>query len=207
LKCYLTLPDLLFSSKNYTILSDQGEENMTEPSLTKEGGVLPDERIVPVMFYSLTTVARGGIAIKSTLRANIWIRTEAVSEYVYVRKAQVVTFGGPSIQPETYQNYFMPTSQVIAYHVLPPNDEPLDYDETEMNRKMEAVTAMVGTFRFNGQIRISSQISLAANLDTMKSSFLSLYNVEVSNPFLQGMGAIKVPLVLMRPHYIHFGLK
>lgn len=180
---------------------------MTEPNQTVDVGILPDERLVPVMVYSLTTVARGGLAIRSTLRANIWIRTEAVSEYVHIRKAQVVTFGGPSIQPETYQNYFMPTSQVVAYHTLPPSDEPLDYDETEKNRKMEAVTALVGTFRFNGQIRISSQISLAANLDTMKASFLSLYNVEVSNPFLQGMGVFRVPLVLMRPHYLHFGMK
>lgn len=180
---------------------------MTEPTPTLEGGILPDERIVPVMVYSLNTVARGGLTVKSTLRANIWMRTEAVPEYVHLAKAQVVTFGGPSIQPEAYREYYIPTSQVIAYHTLPPNNEPSDYDETEKNRKMEPVTTMVGTFRFNGYIRISSQISLSSNLDTMKAAFLSLYDVEISNPFLQGMGVIKAPLVLMRPSYIHFGIK
>ena len=180
---------------------------MIEPNPTLEGGTLPDERIVPVMVYSLNTVARGGLKVKSTLRANIWMRTEAVPEYVHITKAQVVTFGGTSIQAEAYQDYFIPTSQVIAYHTLPPNNEPLDYDETEMNRKMEPVIVMVGTFRFNGYIRLSSQISLSANLDMMKASFISLYNVEISNPFLQGMGVIIVPLVLTRPSYIHFGIK
>jgi hypothetical protein len=179
---------------------------MAEPNPIQTEGISPNERHVPVMVYSLTTVARGEIIIKSSLRANIWIRTEAVPEFIHIWKAQVITFGGTSIHPETYHDYFIPTSQVLAYHTLPPSEEPLDYEATESIRKMEMVTVLVGTFRFSGKIRISSQISLVENLEMMKSSFISLYDAVISNPFLQGMGVIKIPLVLMRPNHIHLGL-
>jgi len=178
---------------------------MTTP--VPEIALSPDEKTAPVMLYTAAGLARGLLVLKSTLRANIWLRTAAVGEFIRLLNTHVMTFGGGSSQTTTFREYFVPAAQVIACHPVPPSNEPLDYEENEANRKMEAVTALVGTFRFHGLIRISSHIPLSNNLDIMHSEFLSLYQVEIGNSFLAGTGMLQAPMALIRPRAVHFGVK
>jgi hypothetical protein len=128
-------------------------------------------------------------------------------EFVHLLNAQVLVFGGGSVQSMSFQEFLVPTLQIIAYHILPPTKDPVDYDETELNRKMEPATAFVGTFRMSGYVRMANHLDLAKNLEVTRSTFLSFYEVDVSNPGLPNMGTLRVPMMLIRPNAVSFGLR
>jgi hypothetical protein len=94
---------------------------------------------------------------------------------------------------------------VIAFHTLPPTDEPLDYDPSEGDRKMEAVDLLVGTFVMKGQIRISTHTEVDHTLESAVVSWMSVYDVSITNPYLPQMPALQVPMVLVNPSHISFG--
>jgi hypothetical protein len=111
----------------------------------------------------------------------------------------VLIFGGPGgIQQASYSEYFVPTLQILAYHLVPPAKDPPDYDPSEPNRKMEPSILLVGTFKFNGYLRMATQANLAKYLDVARESFFSLYDVEITNPGLPSANPLKVSLVLAR---------
>lgn len=167
----------------------------------------PDEKTTPVMLYTHQVVVRGEVVTKqSVLRVNIWLRTDGAPHYMHILNPQVLVFGGGTPKAESFLELYFPTSQLIAFHILPPADEALDYDASEANRMMQPVNVMVGTFLMKGNIRISTQTEIAASLEVARVSWLSLYEVEITNPFLPQMPAMHVPMTLVSPFQVAFGL-
>ncbi len=167
----------------------------------------PDERTMPVMLYGHESVVRGDVVVKDSVqRVNIWLRTDGAPKYMHLLKPQVLVFGGSPVKAFTYSEMFYPTSQLIAFHSLPPTEEPLDYDPEEANRTMETVDVMVGTFVMKGKIRISTQTEIGVSLEVARVSWLSLYQVSITNPYLTQMPAIQTPMVLVNPNHVAFGL-
>jgi hypothetical protein len=167
----------------------------------------PDEMTSAVMLYTLQSVVRGEAVVKRNVpRVNIWLRTDGAPRYMHVLKAQVLVFGGSPVKAASYSELYFPTSQVIAFHTLPPTEEPLDYDPSEGDRKMEAVDLLVGTFVMKGQIRISTHTEVDHTLESAVVSWMSVYDVSITNPYLPQMPALQVPMVLVNPSNVSFGL-
>jgi hypothetical protein len=166
-----------------------------------------DEKFTPVFVYTQNMFVRGEVVTKETMRVSTWLRTAAMPEYVHLFKAQVLIFGGGAPTSATFHELLIPTVHIAAFHMQPPAKDPLDFDETEQNRKMEPTTALLGTFRIFGYIRMASQMDLGKNLEINRSMFLSFYDAEISNPLLANMGVIRVPMLLIRPAGVSFGLK
>lgn len=165
----------------------------------------PDEKTTPVMLYTHDTAVRGDVVSKqNVLRMNIWLRTDGAPKYMHVLKPQVIVFGGTPVRPLTFSEIFFPTSQLIAFHTLPPTDEPLDYDPNEANRVMQDVKALVGTFVVKGRIRISAQTELATSLEVARSAWMSIYEAEIANPYLPQMPVMQVPMMLLNPEQVAF---
>ncbi len=157
------------------------------------------EKATPVMVYTLNTLARGEVITKEHMRVSTWLRTQGAPDFVGLYNAHVLVFGGPTgIQQFSFAEYFIPTQQIMAYHLVPPAKETLDYDPSEPNRKMDPTVMLVGTFRFNGHIRLAAQSKLSKYLETARESFFSLYDVEITNPGLPSASVLKVPIVLAR---------
>ena len=95
--------------------------------------------------------------------------------------------------------------QVAAFHLAPPAQDSLDYDASEVNRVMQPVHVMIGSFLLNGKMRISTQAEFATSLDVMRASWASVYEVSVSNPFLPQF-SLQVPMLLVNPSLVVFGL-
>ena len=167
----------------------------------------PDEKSAPVMLYAKNSVVRGEAVVKQILpRLNIWLRTEGAPKYMHILKPQVLVFGGSPPKASSYSEIFFPTSEVIAFHTLPPVEEPPDYDPNEANREMDVIELLVGTFVMKGKIRISTQAELATSLETARASWMSVYDVWVTNPYLPQMPALQVPMMLINPNQVAFGL-
>ena len=157
------------------------------------------------MLYTQTTLVRGDVVTtKNVLRVNIWLRTDGAPKYLHVLKPQVLVFGGAPVKPLAYSEIYFPTSQVIGFHTLPPTDEPLDYDPNEANRMMQPVEALVGTFVMRGRIRISTQTDIGSSLEVARIAWMSIYEVEVTNPYLPQMPALRVPMALVNPTQVAF---
>jgi hypothetical protein len=166
----------------------------------------PDEKTSLVMLYTMHNVVRGEAVVKQNVpRVNIWLRTDGVPRYIHILKPQVLVFGGSPVKSLTYSELYFPTSQVIAFHTLPPTEEALDYDATEADRRMEEVDLMVGTFVMNGKIRISTHTEVDTTLESARVSWISVYEVSITNPYLPQMPALQVPMVLVNPSYVAFG--
>lgn len=164
-----------------------------------------DEKVTPVMLYTQDTLVRGEVVTKkNVLRVNIWLRTDGAPKYMHVLKPQVLVFGGSPVKPLSYSEIYYPTSQLIGFHTLPPTEEPLDYDPNEMNRMMQPVDVMVGTFLMKGKIRISTQTDIGASLEVARISWMSLYDAEITNPYLPQMPPLHVPMALVNPVHVAF---
>jgi hypothetical protein len=122
-------------------------------------------------------------------------------------KTTVVFLGGNvPVKPVTYPEFIVAASQILAFHIAPPNHDPMDYEESEANRIMEPVTALVGAFRFNGLMRISTATDVSTNLAVSRSPWLSLYHVSISSDSLPAIGTIQAPMLVVRPNQIFFGI-
>jgi hypothetical protein len=83
---------------------------------------------------------------------------------------------------------------------------PLDYDPHEANRVMQDVKVLVGTFVVKGRIRISSQTEFGTSLEVARASWLSVYDAEIANPYLPQMPVVQVPMMLVNPERVAFGV-
>ena len=167
----------------------------------------PDEKTTPVMLYTPHSVVRGELVTKQSVqRINIWLRTDGAPKYMHILKPQILVFGGSPVKALSYAQIFFPTSEIIAFHTLPPTDEQLDYDPNEANRTMEPIDLLVGTFVMKGKIRISTQTEISTSIEMARISWMSVYDVAVTNPYLPQMAALQVPMVLVNPTRVSFAL-
>lgn len=167
----------------------------------------PDEKTAPVMLYAKNSVIRGDAVVKqNTPRVNIWLRTDGAPRYMHILKPQVLVFGGSPPKALSYSEIYFPTSEAIAFHPLPPFEEPLDYDPSEADREMDVVELLIGTFVMKGKIRISTHMEVATTLEAARVSWMSVYDVWVTNPYLPQMPALQVPMMLVNPSHVAFGL-
>ena len=167
----------------------------------------PDERTTPVMLYTHESVVRGEVVTKESVhRVNIWLRTDGAPKYMHMLKAQVLVFGGSPVKALSYSELYFPTSRLIGFHTLPPTDEPLDYEADEANRMMQPVDVFVGTFIIRGKIRISTQTEVGTSLEVARVAWMSVYEATITNPYLPQMPAMQIPMVLVNPTHVAFGV-
>jgi hypothetical protein len=170
-------------------------ENSTQPTPT----LASDEKSTPVMIYTPQALIWGKVISKEAIRVNIWLRTDVAPLYMRLIDAQVLLIGGrTSPKPVKHATLYVQTNQIIAFHLLPPAEEPLDYDPDEPNRIMQPTTALLGFFQFDGSIRMSAQTELDNFLNASKGEFLPLYNAKMTCPAIPSIKAIQTPLVLIQ---------
>ena len=167
----------------------------------------PDEKTTPAMLYTQDTLVRGDVVTtQNVLRVNIWPRTDGAPKYMHLLKPQVIVFGGSPVKALSYSEIYFPTSQLIAFHTMPPSDEPVDYEMSEANRMMQDVEVVAGTFVMKGKIRISIHTELAASLEMARVAWMSLYEVTITNPYLPQMPALQLPMALVNPSHVAFAM-
>jgi len=165
----------------------------------------PEDKVTPLMLYTSYGMVRAELVTKQNVRVNIWLRTDNAPRYLHLIKAQVVLVGGSAIKTLSYSDVFLPAETIIAYHLLPPGTEPMDYEETEVNRRMQPATALLNSFLFKGELRISTQSDFGTTIEVARTSWLSFYNVDVSNSYLPQL-ALRAPMMLINPTRVTFAL-
>ena len=165
-----------------------------------------DEKATPVMVYTPYHLAWGEVITKELIRLSTWLRTQAAPQYIYLHNAQLMYVGGGPPAPVSVAELHIPIAQVCAFHMIPPHQDPVDYDPNEPNRKMVQVSALVGSFRFDGLLRMSTQSSLYTFLEVIKETYTSLYDVKVTQPQRPSMTPLQIPYTIVRRDTAQFSL-
>jgi len=147
------------------------------------------------------------VVTKQGVRVSTWLRTQGVPEYIHLFKPTVIHFGSGVIKTLSYEEFYVPVSIVLAFHLAPPVSDPLDYDANETNRKMVPATSLLGTFQFKGSLRISSLGTLSSSIELAHSSWMSIYDVDVTNHSMPQMQAIHVPMILISPKQVSLAIE
>ncbi|MEN4013287.1 MAG: hypothetical protein AB1453_15095 [Chloroflexota bacterium] len=164
-----------------------------------------DEKVASVMVYMSGRLVWGEVIVKDSIRVSTWLRTNAAPELLTFYNAKIlITTQSDNPRPILQSELSLFASQIIAYHLIPPQQDPVDYDPTEPNRIMEPVTVWADTFRMDGHMRLSAISSLKKYLDVTREIYTSLYNVDVSNPLIPDMGILKVPYIIVRQTSVLF---
>lgn len=164
-----------------------------------------DEKTALVMLYTKNMLVRGEIVVKENVRVSIWLRTQGVPNFIHVLAPNVILLEGTPPKSLAYPEVFVPTAEVIAFHLAPPASEPFDYDDSEHNRMMQPVSMLVASFMLKGKLRISTQADLATFLDVSSTGWMSVYEADISNPYLPQF-SLHVPMLLVSPTHVSFGL-
>jgi hypothetical protein len=164
-----------------------------------------DEKATLVLAYTHNMLVRGEAVTKDNAHVNVWLRTDGAPNYIHLLNAQVLIFWGGPPKLLSYTEFFLPTLEVVGFHVAPPSNEALDYDPNEKNRAMDTISVLLGMFMFKGKIRYSAQTGLGSSLEVARTTWMSLYEVDVSNPAMPQF-AMHVPMMLMRPTQVSFGV-
>ncbi len=158
-----------------------------------------DEKSAQVMIYTLNALFWGEVVVKTVIRVSTWLRTNTVPDWIPLYNAgSIVTTSGTPPHTNSFVEVAVPVPQIIAYHLLPPAEDVLDYDTTEPNRRMEPVNALIGTFQVKGLLRINSSSNLRRYLEVTREAYTPIDDAEVTNLILPAFGPIKVPYVLIR---------
>jgi hypothetical protein len=166
----------------------------------------PDEIATPVMVYTQNALSWGQLITKKAIRAGIILRSTVLPDYLSIYQAHLMNLQGREIvKPVAFNELHFSIEQIIGFHVMPPNEEPPDYDPDEPNRKMEPITVLVGKFFFHGHVRISDQTNLKTFLDVTKIEFTSMYDVDIAHVSNAGMKPIHVPMCQVRRQAVIFG--
>ena len=164
-----------------------------------------EEKITPIMVYTKDSVFRGEVITKENVRVSTWLRTQGAPRYIRLLRANIVQFSS-AVKSFNTPEVFIPLQIVIALHMIPPANDGTDYDPQEANRAMLPIIAGVGTFQFKGLIRVSAQTGIGPTLELSKISWLSLYDLEISNSFLPQMPVMQLPLAIVNPEHVYFSV-
>lgn len=163
------------------------------------------EKVSSVMIYTNERLVWGEVITMEAIRVSTWLRTPAIPQFMCVYDAHELRFGSSETpRPQSFQELYLPSAQIIAFHIKPPGRDPLDYDPNEQMRKMEPTTALVGWFRFDGFLRMSTQTNVSRFLDVSKETFTALYDIDITQPAMPALGVVRTPFALLRTDNVWF---
>jgi hypothetical protein len=165
-----------------------------------------DEKATTVMVYSRNKLVHGDLVTRKTVKVSALPRMQAFANYLHILNSQIWLFGGGEPCVVKYPEYFFPMDRMIGLHIAPPNSDVPDFTAGLANRTMQDISMILGVFVVKGQIRVSTQVPLAGNLELAYKNWLSVYEADVSCPFLAKMPVIHVPLILVKPAEASFGI-
>lgn len=180
---------------------------MTTATQTKPYTLEANDKVAQVMVYTINALYWGEVVVKEVVRVSTWLRTNTRPDRVTLYNAKIMpTSGGGAARPIVTTELHVAVSQIIAFHLVPPAKDPLDFDPTEPNRRMEPVSMLIGNFRIDGHLRLAGKTNLAKFLEVTHEEFTSIYDAKVSNPGMASFGTIAVPYTLVRQELTVFML-
>jgi len=180
---------------------------MTDQNQASTYPLADDDKLTPAMFYTNHGIIWGQVFSKQAIRVSTWLLTDMVPSYIKIIEAQQLLIGGSQTQaPIKTPILYLQINNINAYHLMPPVEEPVDYDPNEPNRKMVPTTGFIGYFRFDGFSRMADFTNMDNYLGAAKADFIPLYDSKMTCPLVASIKGIQAPMVLLRQERVIFHL-
>jgi hypothetical protein len=167
-----------------------------------------DEKSSPVMAYMRDALCWGDVVTKEKILVSRWLRTQTAPESICIYNARIIIpSSGSSPAPMQFSELHIPTQEILAFHLIPPQQDPTDYDPNDPNSHLYPITTLVGKFKMDGHLYLSIHSNLARYLEIIHENYTSLYNVEISCPQMPSLGLMRVPYVLINRTSSVFALR
>ena len=167
--------------------------------------VREDEKAASIMAYTLSAIHWGTIVVKKAIRVSTWLRTNLAPDLVTIYNAHTLTTSNASSAKSiASREIYLFTNQIIGFHLLPPQEDPADFDSTEPNRYMDPVTVLIGSFKIEGFLRLSMLFNAEKYLDVTRENFTSIYNAEINNISIPASKPMRVPYLIVRQNSVVF---
>jgi hypothetical protein len=158
-----------------------------------------NEKSVPVMLYTQSSMILGEVRVVSQIRVCTWLKTSSAPDVVRLFNAKVIlTTGTSPAKPIQFPELHIPNKEILAMHLLPQTSEPLDYDSTEPNRHLMPVSILFSAFRVDGSLWVSTRVDLAKFIELNREDFTSVYDVHITSPIFTSLPAIRAPMMICR---------
>ncbi len=177
-------------------------ESPAEESKPPIPEIQEDEKSANVMVYTQSAIHWGMLIVKQAVRISTWLRTNLAPEVLTIYNVHSLLTNIPGAKPIPSRVLYLFTSEVLAFHMIPPQVDPPDFDPTEPNRYMDPVSILVGTFRIDGHIRLSLISNVEKYLDRTREEFTSIYDARISNIANPSAGVMKVPYLIVRQNAV-----
>jgi len=172
---------------------------MSEQTVAYPYPVAEDEKVSKVMVYTSSLLCWGEVVTKDMIRVSTWLRTNAAPDYLTLFQARVLQVHQSSAQkPVLHKELHIPANQILSIHLIPPAQDPPDYDPKDCIRRLVPVTVLVGAFQMDGDLLIAQKSDINKFLEITKETYTSLYNVELTYPLATSAGKLKVPFLIFR---------
>jgi hypothetical protein len=158
-----------------------------------------DEKAAHVMAYTANALYWGEVVVKDVIRVSTWLRTNSAPIRICLYQARaLVTSPIHEAKPVHFRELYLPTSEILVFHLVPPVKDPPDFDPSEPNRRVQPVSLLVGSFRVDGSLRVSDRSSLSKYLEVNRESFTSLYDAQITSLSNPAFNVISVPYLIFR---------
>jgi len=166
-----------------------------------------DDKVAHVLVYTSSALTKGEIVVKQLIRVSTWLRTNTAPDRLWLYNAKALsTVAGAAVKPASFTELYIPTSKIQAFHLLPPDKDPPDYDPSEPNRHMQPTSLLVANFRIDGHLRLAYQTTVGTFLEITRETFSSIYDARISCPQIPSMAIMSVPFVLVRQEACIFAI-
>jgi prepilin-type processing-associated H-X9-DG protein len=166
----------------------------------------PNEKTTPVVVYARNKLIQGDLVTIENARVSIWLRMQNLPNYIHLLKANILFFDGSAPKSLEFNEYYFPIERIIAFHLAPPAIEQLDYNPDASDRTLVDVSLILGEFLLKGKIRLSTRADFATGLELSHMTWLSVYEAEITSPFLAQIPVIHTPMMLVNPRQVSFGI-
>jgi hypothetical protein len=159
----------------------------------------PGDKATAVTLYTAQSVLRGDLVTREMVRVSTWLRTPGLPEYAGLYNVTMARASGAGeAQVLELDEYHQPVPHIIALHLTPPKEEPVEHDPMEQNRKMVPVSAIGGPFRIDALMRMPQHMTLTKQMTLLRDPFISLYDANVVSTLEAGRET-KVSMIVLRP--------
>ncbi len=158
----------------------------------------PDDQATPIVIYTKSSMSFGSIINNQAISPTRILLGDTLPDYLALYEAQHInTFGGTLGRPAKYPELFIPTRNVLGFHLAPGQKAELNYDPNEPNRVMQPAYIWLGIFLIEAEMRISTQTDLRTFLDIAKGTYMPVYNAKIASPTNPGLKPIQVDMLLI----------
>jgi hypothetical protein len=106
--------------------------------------------------------------------------------------------GGQITTHDKNNQIHIPVARIIAFHIMPPEQGLLDYDESDPVRNFKLFTTSLADFELEGAFRLPEQSDIKWAIESAKSDFMSCYKVKITHKKSKNMKPLEPKIAYLR---------